>query len=154
MTNAEILAAIRDGAVTEMTPAHIRHLRLADTLRLVSFEPGLARAAWTPSEDFAIPGPGGFIFGGYVAAVTDAVAHFCMLTFLEDGRLYSTVDLRLSYFRPFTERRYDADARLVTRTRTQAHVEVSFLNQAGAMAAKGTLMQRMREGDAPPRARS
>lgn len=152
MTNSEILAAIRDGTAPAMAPTHVRNLRLVDTLRLVSFEPGLARAAWTPNEDFSIPGPGGFIFGGYVAAVTDQVAHFCMMTILEDGRHYSTTDLRVSYFRPFTERRYDVEARLVTRTRTQAHVEVSFLNDAGAIAAKATLVQRMREDGRLPSA--
>ncbi|MBI1186808.1 MAG: hypothetical protein GC206_05660 [Alphaproteobacteria bacterium] len=153
MTNAEILAAIRDGAMSDMTPQHIRNLRLHDTLSLLAFEPGLARAAWTPSEDFSIPGPGGFIFGGYVAAVTDAVAHFCMMTILEDGQVYSTADLRVSYFRPFTERRYGLEARIVTRTRTQTHMEVAFLNDAGAMAAKATLVQRLRDDGRAPRTR-
>jgi len=153
MKNADILAAIRDATMREMTPTHIKNLRLTGTLSLDHFEPGLAVSTWAPTEDFSIPGPGGFIFGGYVAAVTDSVAHFCMMTILEDGQFYSTADLRVSYFRPFTERRYTIEARIVTRTKTQAHLEVTFANAAGAMAAKATLVQRLRDGAAPPAAR-
>ncbi|MGE0046451.1 MAG: PaaI family thioesterase [Hyphomonadaceae bacterium] len=148
MNHIELLTAIRDRKAA-LPPAHIKNLRFDQTIALDSFEQGVARATWTPSEDFSIPGPGGFIFGGYVAAVTDQVAHYCMMTVLDDGRMYSTADLRVSYFRPFTERRYAVEARVVTRTRTQVHVEVTFSNGAGAMAAKATLVQRMLEGRPP-----
>lgn len=154
MDNRAILEIIRDRSAWEQhMPPHVRNLRFHETLKLESFDTGVARCVWTPTEDFAIPGPGGFIFGGYVAAVTDSVAHFCMLTILPGGRMYSTADLRVSYFRPFTERSYRIEARRVTQTRTQAHVEVEFLDAKGAMAAKATLVQRIRPGEEMPAAR-
>ena len=147
MNNNDILAGIAARIEGFAPPPHVKNLRFDETLALDRYEPGAAFCTWTPTEDFAIPGPGGFIFGGYVAAVTDAAAHFCMLTILEDGQFYSTADLRVSYFRPFIERSYAVEARLITRTRSQAHIEVSFLDANSELAAKASLVQRLR---APP----
>src|ERR1700730_1436781 len=68
---------------------------------LTSWEPGVARGSWTvgPANHHSV----GAVFGGYIAAMADLATSWGMFTALPDGQIFTTSDLRISFFRPLVD---------------------------------------------------
>jgi uncharacterized protein (TIGR00369 family) len=81
------------------------------------------------------------VFGGYVAAIADSLLGLATLSVLEDGELFSTSDLRVSFFRPVTGGTLRCEAHVIHRGRRMAHVEATFTRTDGKIAAKATATQ-------------
>jgi uncharacterized protein (TIGR00369 family) len=114
----------------------------ADTLhmpRLSGWLPGRAWLQW--KVDPNVFHLGGAVFGGYLAALADWVLGYAMATILEDGEVFTTSDLRFSFFRPVTEGTLHVEAQIVHRGRGMAHVEVVMTRDDGKVAGKATATQ-------------
>jgi uncharacterized protein (TIGR00369 family) len=115
---------------------------LAATLnlpRLSGWLPGRAWLQW--KVDPNVFHGGGAVFGGYLAALADQAMGFAMATILEDGEVFTTSDLRFSFFRPVTEGTLHVEAQIVHRGRGMAHVEVVLTRDDGKVAGKATATQ-------------
>jgi uncharacterized protein (TIGR00369 family) len=83
----------------------------------------------------------GAVFGGYLAALADSTLGLAVMTVLEDEEVFTTSDLRVSFFRPATGGVLRIEGRVVHRGRSMAHVEVDFSREDGKLVAKATATQ-------------
>ena len=110
-----------------------------DTLslpRLSGWLPGRVWLQW--KVDPKVFHGGDAVFGGYLAALADQAMGLAMGTILEDGEVFTTSDLRFSFFRPVTEGTLHVEAQIIHRGRGMAHVEVVLTRDDGKVAGKAT----------------
>lgn len=111
-------------------------------LRLPGIEgwgPGHVWGSWKVDPDFFHGG--GALFGGYLAALADSVVGLAMLSVLGDNEMFTTADLRISFFRPVSGGTLSFAAEVLNRGRRMAHVEVVFTNDDDKVVAKATATQ-------------
>ncbi len=131
----ERLDKIADGTAESKAPA-------VDTLKLPQLSGWLPGRVWLQWKvDPNVFHGGGTVFGGYLAALGDQALGLAMLTVLEDGEVFSTSDLRFSFFRPVSEGTLHIEAEVVHRGRGMAHVEVVLTRDDGKVAGKATATQ-------------
>ncbi len=131
----ERLDRIADGTVESKAPA-------VDTLKLPKLRGWLPGRVWLQWKvDPNVFHGGGTVFGGYLAALGDQALGLAMLSVLEDGEVFSTSDLRFSFFRPVTEGTLHIEAQVIHRGRGMAHVEVVLTRDDGKVAGKATATQ-------------
>ena len=132
---SERLNQIADGTVESKAPA-------VDTLNLPRLSGWLPGRAWLDWKvDPKVFHGGGAVFGGYLAALADQALGLAMLTILEDGEVFTTSDLRFSFFRPVSEGTLHIEAQIIHRGRGMAHVEVVLTRGDGKVAGKATATQ-------------
>ncbi len=111
-------------------------------LRLPGIEgwgPGHVWGSWKVEPDFFHGG--GALFAGYLAALADSVVGLAALSVLQDNEMFTTADLRISFFRPVTGGRLSFASEVLNRGRRMAHVEVVFTNDEDKVVAKATATQ-------------
>lgn len=81
---------------------------------------------------------GGAVFGGYLAALADSFLSLAMFSTLADDEMFTTADLRISFFRPVSEGRLNIEATVIHRGRRMGQVEASFTTPDGKLAARAT----------------
>lgn len=59
-----------------------------------------------------------------------------MATTLEEGESYTTLELRINFFKPVWEGRLLANASVVRRTRKVAYAEAEIVDKNGSVVAK------------------
>jgi uncharacterized protein (TIGR00369 family) len=117
-------------------PPMVRTLHLP---QLKGWEPGRVWAEW--KVDPGVFHAFGAVFGGYLAALADSALALVMHTTLKDDEIFTTSDLRVSFFRPVTGGILRYEASIVNRGRRMAHVEAVFTDDQGKIAAKATATQ-------------
>ncbi len=128
----ERLDTIADGTAESKAPA-------VDTLNLPRLSGWLPSRVWLQWKvDPNVFHGGGAVFGGYLAALADQALGLAMATILKDGEVFTTSDLRFSFFRPVTEGTLHIEAQVVHRGRGMAHVEVVLTRDDGKVAGKAT----------------
>lgn len=131
---SDMLDAIVSGSVEP--PPMVKTLRLPG---IEGWEPGRVWGHW--EADPSVHHIGGAVFGGYIAALADSFLGLAMISTISDGEMFSTSDLRVSFFRPIVSGRIEIVAEVVNRGRRQAHVECIFLAANDKVAAKATATQ-------------
>lgn len=131
----ERLNKLADGSA-ETKPPCVKTLNLP---QLSGWLPGRVWLQWKVDPSFFHGG--GAVFGGYLAALADQALGLAMPTILEDGEVFTTSDLRFSFFRPVTEGTLHIEAQIVHRGRGMAHVEVVLTRDDGKVAGKATATQ-------------
>jgi len=120
----------------EGEPPHVRNLGLPYPS---SWSPGRVTARWTVEPRFFHEH--GALFGGFLAALSDHALAMVTMSVLEDGELFSTSDLRTSFFRPVTAGSLDIEATVVHRGRSMVQAEVVFTREDGKLVGKATATQ-------------
>ena len=83
--------------------------------------------------------PLGAIHGGFAATCLDGAAALALYSTLASDTPYATVDLNVKYLRPVRQNEtYQAEGRLVDRTRRLAICDTEIRDEAGTLYAKGT----------------
>lgn len=116
-------------------PPFVRNLGLGT---LVQWEPGYARKVWPVDPRFFTVSD---VFGGYLSALADQMLALSSVSLLEDGQTVRTTSLVVDFFRPVSSGELIIEGRVIDRSKTLIHVEVTFANDEGELAAKarGTL---------------
>lgn len=83
----------------------------------------------------------GAVFGGYLAAIADSTLGLAVMTVLGEDEVFTTSDLRVSFFRPAAGGTLRIEGRVVHRGRSMAHAEVDFTREDGKLVAKATATQ-------------
>jgi uncharacterized protein (TIGR00369 family) len=112
------------------------------------WEPGRVWGTW--DVDPAVFHAMGAVFGGYLAALADSFVSLAMFSTMPDDEVFTTADLRISFFRPVTGGKIDIVAEVLNRTRRMAHVEAVFVNDRDKIVAKATatkIITKIAEGD-------
>jgi len=115
---------------------------IVETLRLPGIEgwqPGSVWGSW--KVDPGMLSGVGTIFGGYIAALADSYVGLAMFTVLTPDEIFTTADLRVSFFRPVVDGTLHIAAEVLNRGRRMAHVECIFVNDDDKVVAKATATQ-------------
>ncbi len=128
----------------ETAPPHVVSLRLPP---IDGWEPGRVWCEWT--VDPAFMNPAGTLFGGYLAALADQILAFAVMTVLGPDEMFTTSDLRLSFFRPVTGGSLIVEGRVVHRGRHMAHLEADFTRPDRKAVAKATATQVIFKRESP-----
>jgi uncharacterized protein (TIGR00369 family) len=83
----------------------------------------------------------GSLFGGFLAVLSDHALAMVTMSVLEDGEVFSTSDLRTSFFRPVTEGELSIEATVLHRGRSMIQAEVVFTRADGKLVGKATATQ-------------
>lgn len=113
-------------------------------LRLVERERDRARLRLTVTEQTPT-GVGGSVNGGVIATLVDMAALPAVFSALREGsRPAGTADLQVTYLRQAHGPWIDAEARVIKRGRQLCVVEVSVVNEAGELCARGRVLYALR----------
>jgi uncharacterized protein (TIGR00369 family) len=120
----------------EQEPPHVQTLSLPYP---DSWSPGRVSARWSVDPRFFHER--GALFGGFLAALSDHALAMVTMSVLEAGELFSTSDLRTSFFRPVTGGALAIEASVVHRGRHMVQAEVTFAREDGKLVGKATATQ-------------
>lgn len=119
-------------------------LHRAMGLTLDQLRPGFAKVTMRTSE-FTTGGIGGSVHGGLLAALVDIAMLRAVITLLEaNERPAGTADLNITYLRPAASPVITAEATVLRKGRHLAVTEVSILDAAGTLCAKGRTLYALR----------
>lgn len=128
MNGLGMMSAIATGAVPAPPIASLLGLEL------VSVSPG--EAVFSLQADTKHANPMGTLHGGVLCDLGDAAMGCAVATTLEEGQSYTTVELKINFFKPVWRQRLSATGRVVRRTRKIAYAEAEVVDEAGSLVAK------------------
>lgn len=103
-------------------------------IELLEVAPG--RATFALDADTRHANPMGTLHGGVLCDLGDAAMGCAIGTTLEDGETYTTVELRINFFKPIWKQRLTAYGSVVRRTRKLAYAEAEIKDEKGSLVAK------------------
>jgi uncharacterized protein (TIGR00369 family) len=80
--------------------------------------------------------PMGTLHGGVLCDLADAAMGYSWATGLEDGETFTTLELKINFFKPVFRGTLRAEGRVVRRGRTVGYVEADVTDEKGALVAK------------------
>lgn len=92
--------------------------------------------------------PMGTLHGGILCDLTDAAMGMACASLLEQGESFTTVELRMNFFRPVTDALLEASARVVNAGKTMVYLECEVLTvPEGKLVAKSSSTCAILRGD-------
>ncbi len=116
---------------------------LGFVLKLI--EPG--RAVFEMEADERHHNPMGTLHGGIYCDLADAAMGFAYAATLAEGETFTTVELKINFFRPVRQGRLTAEARVVKAGSTLGYVECDVKDNAGKLVARASsTCMKLRQG--------
>ena len=107
--------------------------------RLIGFEAkeiAAGRATVTLAAGPQHANPMGTLHGGILCDIADAAMGMAFASTLAPKESFTTVELKINFFRPVWEAQLKAEGRVVRRGRTLGYVECEITNERGQLVAK------------------
>ena len=82
--------------------------------------------------------PMGTLHGGILCDIADAAMGMAFASTLETGESFTTVELRINFFRPVWQAQLTAEGTVVQRGGTMGYVECSISDEQNRLVAKAT----------------
>jgi uncharacterized protein (TIGR00369 family) len=82
--------------------------------------------------------PMGTLHGGILCDIADAAMGISFASTLSPGESFTTVELKINFFRPIWNERLRADGRVVRRGRTIGYTECDVTDESGRLIAKAS----------------
>src|SRR5215468_1931078 len=117
----------------ELSPAPIARLL---GLAARSIEPG--RAVFEMEADERHHNPMGTLHGGVYCDLADAAMGYAYASTLARGEAFTTVELKINFFRPVRKGRLTAEARVVRAGATLGYVECDVKDGEGRLLARAS----------------
>lgn len=113
-------------------------------MKLIEAKPDFARLRLTISEDTPT-GIGGSVNGGVIATLIDVAVIPAVFAGMREGSAPAgTADLQVTYLRQAHGAWIDAEATVIKRGRQLCTVEVSVINDAAELCARGRVLYALR----------
>jgi len=128
MTGLEAMTAM----LTGQTPAP----PIGELLGLQMLEVSPGKAVFGLHASRKHTNPMGTLHGGVLCDLGDAAMGCAVATTLDEGQSYTTIELKINFFKPVWEGPLTAKAAVVRRTRKVAYAEAEVLDASGSMVAK------------------
>jgi uncharacterized protein (TIGR00369 family) len=103
-------------------------------LVLKSIEPG--RAAFEMEVDERHHNPMGTLHGGIYCDLADAAMGYAYAATLGEGESFTTVELKINFFRPVRQGKLTAEATVVKAGSTLGYVECDVKDETGKLVAR------------------
>ena len=91
--------------------------------------------------------PMGTLHGGILCDIADAAMGIAVASTLEPGQSFTTVELKISFFRPVWSTKLTAEGIVLQRGKTTAYVECVVKEEAGKLVAKASSTCMILHGD-------
>ena len=107
--------------------------------RLIGFEAkeiADGRAVVTLAAGPQHTNPMGTLHGGILCDIADAAMGMAFASTLAAGESFTTVELKINFFRPVWEACLKAEGKVVRRGRTLGYIECEILDERGQLIAK------------------
>jgi len=107
--------------------------------RLIGFEAKEAengRAEVTLAAGPQHANPMGTVHGGIICDIADAAMGMAFASTLAPGESFTTVELKINFFRPVWETRLRAEGKVVRRGSTIGYTECEITDEGGRLVAK------------------
>jgi uncharacterized protein (TIGR00369 family) len=91
--------------------------------------------------------PMGTLHGGSLCDTADAAMGIAVGSTLEPGQSFTTVELKMNFFRPVWSTKLTAEAHVLQRGKTTAYVESIVKDEAGKLVAKAASTCMILHGD-------
>lgn len=107
--------------------------------RLIGFaakEIAAGRATVTLAAGPQHANPMGTLHGGILCDIADAAMGMAFASTLAPEESFTTVELKINFFRPVWEAQLKAEGRVVRRGRTLGYIECEITNERGQLVAK------------------
>ena len=107
--------------------------------RLIGFETkeiAEGRAVITLAAGPQHANPMGTLHGGVLCDIADAAMGIAFASTLAPGESFTTVELKINFFRPVWEAHLRAEGKVVRRGRSIGYVECEITNESGQLIAK------------------
>jgi uncharacterized protein (TIGR00369 family) len=116
--------------------AAMERVPVADLIgfRVTEAKNGRAVATFEATEKHA--NPMGTLHGGILCDVADAAMGMAFASTLGEGQSFTTVELRINFFRPVWNAKLIADAQVVHRGKTLGYVECEVRDENNKLIAK------------------
>src|SRR5260370_20903355 len=109
--------------------------------RLIGFEPKemtAGRAVVTLAAGQQHASPMGTLHGGILCAIADAAMGMAFASTLAHGESFTTIELKINFFRPVWEARLRAEGKVVRRGSTIGYTECEITDESGRLVAKAS----------------
>lgn len=109
--------------------------------RLIGFqvqEIGAGRAVVTLAAGPQHANPMGTLHGGVLCDVADAAMGIAFASTLADGESFTTIELKINYFRPVWNAQLRAEGKVVRRGGTLGYIECEIIDEQGRPVAKSS----------------
>jgi uncharacterized protein (TIGR00369 family) len=114
-------------------------------MRLVEFTVGAATFEMDVDARFA--NPMGTLHGGVLCDLADAAMGFSWASTLGDGETFTTIELKINFFKPVFSGRLRATAKLVKQGRTVGMAECDVVDDKGSLVARASSTLMTLRGD-------
>jgi uncharacterized protein (TIGR00369 family) len=107
--------------------------------RLIGFEANEianGRAVVTLAAGRQHANPMGTLHGGILCDIADAAMGMAFATTLAPDESFTTVELKINFFRPVWEARLRAEGKVVRRGSTVGYIECEIIDEGGRLVAK------------------
>jgi uncharacterized protein (TIGR00369 family) len=109
--------------------------------RLIGFQPqtiseGCALVTLTTGPQHA--NPMGTLHGGILCDIADAAMGVAFASTLKAGQSFTTIELKINFFRPVWEAQLKAEAKVVRRGSTLGYLECEVTDEQGRLIAKAS----------------
>jgi uncharacterized protein (TIGR00369 family) len=108
-------------------------------MRLIGFEAqeiGDGRAVVTLSAGPQHANPMGTLHGGVLCDIADAAMGMAFASTLAPDETFTTIELKINFFRPVWEARLRAEGKVVRRGSTVGYTECEITDETGRLVAK------------------
>jgi uncharacterized protein (TIGR00369 family) len=122
--------------LTEMVAGRIPPPPVAQLIGLELLEVKPDRALFGLSVDRRHQNPMGTLHGGILCDLGDAAMGCAVATGLAPAQSYTTIELKINYFKPVRQERLVATATVIRRTRKLAYAEAEVRDEGGSLVAK------------------
>ncbi len=117
--------------------------------RIIAVEPG--RAVFEMEAGPQHANPMGTLHGGIFCDIADAAMGIAYASTLSEGESFTTLELKINFFKPVWKARLTATGRVVKRGKTVGMAECDVVDETGSLVARAsstcmTLSGRMAEG--------
>ncbi len=113
------------------------HMRVLEENLVEVVESGRIVTAWTPGKQFTVSD--GYVQGGLICALADGGQALAITTTLDALEPWVTMDLHTRFVRPIKAgERVEIESRVLSKTRTTAIVESTFMLPGDKLAARVT----------------
>ncbi len=109
------------------------------------------RAVFEMEADERHLNPMGTLHGGVYCDLADAAMGYAYAATLGEGETFTTVELKINFFRPVRQGRLTAEARVVRAGGTLGYVECDVTDQTGRLVAKAASTCMKLRQDSPAR---
>jgi len=109
--------------------------------RLIGFEAkeiGDGRAVVMLGAGERHANPMGTLHGGILCDIADAAMGMAFASTLAPGESFTTIELKINFFRPVWEARLQAEGRVVRRGSTIGYIECEITDEGGRLVAKAS----------------